>query len=364
MERIADLCRRYGAACAVAAFVGAAAAGAALAQGWWTVTQPRSAASTVVNQAYFPVHRCMNMGSGLEAPVEGEWGYRFRQRDFATIRAAGFDTVRIPIRWSSHAGTAPPYTINPDFRSRIDQIVSWGLEAGLNVIINVHHYEELYADPNRHEARLEAIWMQLAGWYRAAPPQLMFEIINEPRDAFSGQRVNDTQNRILAGIRQTNPTRTVILAGDEWGALSGMDNLRLPPDPFVVATVHYYGPYEFTHQGAEWLGDDAPPAGRSWPQLGEREQLARDVESVVQWRDQLKVPVFLGEYGAETTVAPVERIEWTADVTRALDEARIPWCYFNYAGGFATYDLARESWKMPLLEALGLRQALQLRSRP
>jgi endoglucanase len=356
MERIAELCRRYGAACAAAAVVAGLAAGAALAQGWWTAAQPRTAeAPPVRSQAYFPVRACLNMGSGLEAPREGEWGYSFRQRDLQTVRAAGFDTVRIPIKWSAHAGTSAPYTIDPAFRARVDQIMGWAVSAGLNVIINVHHYDELYEDPNTHEPRLEAIWAQLASWYRNAPPGVMFEIINEPRDAFSGQRVNDTQDRVLAIIRRTNPRRTVILAGDEWGGLSGMDNLRLPADPYVVATVHYYGPYEFTHQGATWLGDRAPPPGRTWPQSGDLQQLQRDVNSVVAWRNQLGVPVLLGEYGVDTAVPLLQRAAWTLDVTRALNGAAIPWCYFNYASGFAIYETGREAWIAPMIEALGLR---------
>lgn len=355
LERVTGFCRRYGAACAGAALLAGLAAGAAVAQTWWNAVRPvESRERPVVSQAYFPVRACINMGSALEAPREGEWGYTFRQQDMATIRAAGFDTVRIPVKWSAHAGTAPPYTIDPRFRARVDQILGWAVSAGLNVIINVHHYDELYEDPNQHEPRLEAIWAQLATWYRNAPPGVMFEIINEPRDAFSGQRVNDTQNRILATIRRTNPTRTVILAGDEWGGLGGMDNLRLPQDPFVVATVHYYGPFEFTHQGATWLGDRAPPSGRTWPQPGDMRQLQSDVASVARWREELGVQVLLGEYGVDSAVPMLQRAAWTRDVTAALDAADIPWCYFNYAASFGIYETGREAWMGPLIQALGL----------
>jgi endoglucanase len=352
MERLLGLCRRYGMVCAGAALLAGLAAGAAVAQTWWSMVQPRGAAP-VTSQAYFPTRQCINMGSGLEAPREGEWGYTFRQRDLATVRAAGFDTIRIPIKWSAHAATRPPYAIDPAFRARVDQIVTWALEAGLNVIINVHHYDELYENPDVHEPRLEAIWAQLATWYRTAPPGVMFEIINEPRGAFSGQRVNDTQDRVLQIIRRTNPTRTVILTGDEWGGLPGMDNLRLPADPYVVATVHSYGPFEFTHQGAEWL-PNAPPPGRTWPLPGDLQTMDQEVASVARWRRELGVPVLLGEYGVDTAVPLQLRAAWTRDMAQALNRHGIPGCYFNFAGGFGIYDTRQEAWIRPVLDGLGL----------
>lgn len=348
-----QFCRKHAAVCAISLAAFGLAAGAALAQGAWQAWGGPPAAAPVASQAYFPVSRCINMGNALEAPVEGTWGYAFRQQDFARVRNAGFDTVRIPIKWSAHAAASPPYRIDPAFFARTDQIMTWAVSAGLNVIINVHHYDELYTDPDRHEPRLDALWAQIAGRYRNAPPGVMFEVINEPREAFSGPRVNAAQARAVSIIRQTNPTRTVILTGDQWGSLEGMDNLQLPRDPFVVATVHYYGPYEFTHQGAEWL-PNPPPPGRNWPLPGEIAQLNRDMDSVARWQNRLGVPVLLGEYGVDAAVPDRLRAAWTRDVTAALDARGIAWCYFNFSGGFPIYNVASESWNRPILQALGL----------
>lgn len=314
-----------------------------------------NAKTTPQNQTvYFPVSRCINMGNGLEAPIEGEWGYRFRQSDFAKIKAAGFDTVRIPIKWSAHAQNNPPFTIDPQFFARIDEVINWGLGAELNVIVNVHHYDELYENPGIHEPRLVAIWAQIANHFKAKPKNLMFEIINEPREKFSGGRVNRVQAEALAQIRKTNPNRTVIFTGDEWGSLGGMRNLHLPDDPNLVATVHYYNPFEFTHQGASFI-EVPPPPGREWPLAGEPELLRRDIAKVVAFGNRVHAPVLLGEYGVTNEVPMRLRAAWTFDVTRALKAANIPACYFNFASGFATYDLQNESWNKPLIDALELK---------
>lgn len=329
-----------------------AGVGVAAAQGWWQQSQ----GPQVQNRAYFPVKRCINVASALEAPREGEWGYTIREQDLRAIRAAGFDTIRVPIKWSAHALPNAPYTIDPAFFARIDQVMTWSLAAGLNVIINVHHYDELYENPDRHEPRLDALWAQIAHRYQRTPPGVMFEIINEPRDAFSGNRVNVAQARSLGIIRQANPTRTVILTGDAWGSIEGMDNLRLPPDPYVVGTVHYYGPYEFTHQGASWL-PNPPPAGRTWPKNGDIEQMRRDMDRMAAFRARIGAPVLMGEYGVTNEVPMHLRAAWTRDVSNAFAAIDMPTCYFNFAGGFSMYDTSANRWSAPILEALGLRGA-------
>lgn len=347
-------CARNGFLCASAIFVTSLLGGAAIAQSFWQYSG-QAQSRTVKNNAYFPVNKCINMGGGLEAPIEGEWGYRFESQDFYTIKQRGFDSVRIPIKWSAHVTNDDRAIIDPDFLARVDQIVNWGLAAKLNLIINVHHYDELYENPDVHEKRLIAIWKQLAAHYRNAPPQLMFEIINEPKDNFSGNRVNLTQNAALAHIRQSNPTRTVILAGDKWGGIDGMDNLRLPNDPYVIGTVHYYGPFEFTHQGAEWMGKDAPPFGRKWREKGDLEQLNKDITRIYEWREKLGVPILMGEYGTDIAVPMAARAEWARDVTAGFRAAQIPTCYYNFAAGFGAYDKANNRWHAPIIEALGMR---------
>jgi endoglucanase len=356
MKQMMSFCSRFGAACAIGAILVGSGVGVAVAQGWWQSTnQPSSApGERVVNRAYFPVKRCINLASALEAPREGEWGYTIRERDLRAIRDVGFDTIRVPIKWSAHASQNAPYTINPAFFARIDQVMTWGLQANLTIIINVHHYDELFKDPDRHEPRLIALWSQIAARYRTAPPNVIFEIINEPQEAFTGERVNITQTRALAAIRQTNPTRTVIFAGDEWGNINGMDNLKLPNDPYLVGTVHYYQPFEFTHQGATWM-DEAPPSGRLWPRRGEFDTLHEDIQRMAAFRTRLGAPVLMGEYGVDNAVPMAQRALWTRDITRAFKEIDMPTCYFNFASGFATYDLEREQWHQSLITALELK---------
>ena len=95
--------------------------------------------------------RGVNLGNALEAPAEGEWGVVLREEYFPLIREAGFDTVRVPIRWSAHAWKEPPYTIDAPFFERVDWVIDQATAQELNVVINMHHYDEIFDRPAEHE---------------------------------------------------------------------------------------------------------------------------------------------------------------------------------------------------------------------
>ncbi|MGC9349035.1 MAG: glycoside hydrolase family 5 protein, partial [Anaerolineae bacterium] len=109
--------------------------------------------------------RGVNLGNALEAPEEGAWGMVIEADFFDLISDAGFDTVRVPIRWSAHAEEQAPYTIDDDFFARIDWVVDQALSQDLNVVVNMHHYEELFEDPDAHTDRFVSLWEQIATRY-------------------------------------------------------------------------------------------------------------------------------------------------------------------------------------------------------
>ncbi len=304
--------------------------------------------------ASLPIRRCMNMGGALEAPREGDWGYKIRAEDFKRLKLAGFDTVRVPIKFSAHTDNNPPYRISPDLIKRVDQIVDWAIVEGLQIIIDVHHYEELMQNPYVHEPRLEAMWTQIAYHYAKAPNNLMFELINEPNDKMTIERTDQLNRRLLNIVRQHNPGRWVIIGSAGWGNLDALMKSNPPRDPRVMTTFHFYDPFEFTHQGATWVPGANYPTGVKWSARSEeRAAIASELDKAARWRDKTRMPMLLGEFGAINKADTTSRARW-AEVVRVESERRqIGWCYWEYATGFPAFDLKANSWIPQMHRALG-----------
>src|SRR6185436_6821923 len=297
--------------------------------------------------------RGINFANALEAPNEGEWGLTLEERYFDLAKEGGFATIRLPIRWSAHAEAQAPYTIDETFFRRIDWAIAHATRRGLNIVLDMHHYEELMTKPDEHRARFVALWTQIAEHYQNQPATVVFELCNEP-NSMSASKWNPIAQEALAAVRKTNPTRNVIIGGTDWNSIPGLMDLKLPEDDrHIIATFHYYLPFEFTHQGAEWVSGSEAWLGREWKGNGsEKASISFNLDRVTQWSKDNNRPVWLGEFGAYSKADMDSRVRWTSYLARDAEKHKISWAYWEFGAGFGVYDLTQNAWRQPLLEAL------------
>ncbi|HJZ59323.1 MAG TPA: glycoside hydrolase family 5 protein [Gemmataceae bacterium] len=298
--------------------------------------------------------RGINLGNALEAPKEGDWGMQIEADFFKLIKTAGFQTVRVPVKWSAHAATTAPFAIEAKFFERIDWVLDQAAANGLNVVLNVHHYDEMDKDPDAHLPRLVALWEQIARRYKDRPASVVFELDNEPHDKLVDQKWNDAIPPVLKAVRATNPTRPVVVGPPFWNGIWALPKLKLPDDPHLIVTVHYYEPFKFTHQGASW----APPDVRSLSGLkwegteAELKELRAKFDQAAAWGKTNNRPIFLGEFGAYEKADMDSRARWTAAVVREAEARGFSWAYWEFGAGFGAYDRQAKAWRDPLLKAL------------
>ncbi|VAV95589.1 Endoglucanase [hydrothermal vent metagenome] len=301
--------------------------------------------------AAFPAKSCINLANALNAPNEGDWTYRIKKSHIEAVAKAGFDSIRVPIAWSEHTTKTAPYTIDPAFFTRVDEVVNQALSNGLMIILDVHNFEELDKNPTKETPRLRAIWRQIAWHYANAPETVVFELLNEPQDKMSGKRWENLLRELITDIRRNNQNRWLIVGGDNWNSLEGMAKLDAPFDPRLVLTFHDYEPYNFTHQGASWF-DNPPPIGTKWGNKSQRADVKRRAAMAARVRDKTGMPVWLGEFGAHKRSPKQSRIEWTRAMREAMQANDIGWCAFDFGAEFAFWSEPTQSWNRPLLEAL------------
>jgi endoglucanase len=300
-----------------------------------------------------PLGRGINFGNALDAPAgEGVRRFPLLERHFDEVRAAGFDTIRLPVNWAAHARPNPPYSIDPGFFGRVDRAVDEVLRRGLNAVINIHHYHELNEAPGEHAARFVALWRQIAPHFADRGERLYFELLNEPRAAMTAERWNALAPRALAAVRESNPERTVIVGSARMNDIEALPELRLPDDGRLMATVHYYAPMEFTHQGAPWVEGSARWQGTSWGAAGEYNAVRRDLDKAAAWAERHAVPLFLGEFGTYEKADPAARVRWTGSVRQESERLGVGWAYWDFATDFGAYDLGAGTWREPLRKAL------------
>jgi endoglucanase len=304
-----------------------------------------------VNDANKRLTRTVNFGNALEAPKEGEWGLTLEERYFELIKKAGFTAIRLPVKFSAHALEATPFTLDETFMKRIDWAVRNAASRGLAIIVDLHHYDGLLADPPAHRDRFVALWRQIAVRYKNQPASVMFELCNEPNGKLEPYW-NDYLAQALAVVRQTNPTRAVIVGPVGWNSADQLESLKLPDDPNLIVTFHNYTPFEFTHQGAEWI-NPPPPVGKTWTGTdAEKRVVTAYLEKASLYAKRVNTPIFMGEFGAYNKADAESRVRWTTFTRQEAEKRGFSWAYWEFGAGFGVYDRTVNAWRKPLLEAL------------
>lgn len=301
------------------------------------------------------INRGVNIGNALEAPNEGEWGVTIKEEYFDIIKAANFNSVRIAVCWSAHAMNEKPYTIDPNFFKRTDEVIREAMQRGVIVILTMHHYNELYNDPAGHKERFLAIWKQIAERYKEQSVTLVFEPLNEPHNNMSAGEWNKLLKDVLTVIRKSNPTRKIVLGPANYNDIRMLNTLELPADDNnIIVTAHYYLPYEFTHQGAHWAADSNAWLGTKWTGTdSEKQMITKDFDDAEAWAKKNNRPIFIGEFGANSKADMDSRARWTKFVADTAIEHGFSFTYWDFcAEYFGIYDLSTNSFRKPLLEAL------------
>ncbi len=249
-----------------------------------------------------------NLGNSLDSVGDDEtaWGNpRITEELIQNIESQGYNSIRIPVTWDNHQGSAPDYAIDPAYLDRVEEVVDWALEADLYVLINIHHdswiwMADMQSNHDEVMARYEVIWNDLADRFRDAPPELLFESVNEPQfndvDDSTAYGLLDELNTVFHEIvRDTgggNADRVLVLptlhTNDEQPRLDALNQtIDSLDDPNIAATVHYYGfwPFSVNIAGYTTFNDEV------------RQALVDSFDRVYNSFVAQGTPVILGEWG-------------------------------------------------------------------
>jgi endoglucanase len=324
---------------------GAVLIGAASAAQPQPVQQPASAFDQ-------PFHRGVNV-LGYDPYWTDPANRRFQWSHFSQIRRGGFDFVRVNLQAFKFMDAEK--RLDPAWLAKLDDVVREAQKAGLGVILDEHDFDKCSTDIAACGQQLKAFWTQVAPRYANAPRNVAFELLNEPHDKLNGEPWNSLLAELLPIVRQTNPTRIVVVGPTHWNSLKDLPQLKLPEDPNLLVTFHYYEPFGFTHQGATWAGEEVKRLhGITWGTAQDRAAIGADFDQVAAWSKANRRPILLGEFGAyDKTGTPVElRAAYTAADRCEAERRGFSWAYWQFEGDFIAWDMKQDDWVQPVKDAL------------
>ncbi len=265
---------------------------------------------------------------------ETAWGNPVTTKEMIdTVKAAGFNAVRIPVAWTDHI--TDDGTIDADWMNRVQEVVDYSMDNGLYTILNVHHDDytwlnPTYADEAEVTAKFRKIWEQISARFKDYDTKLLFEGMNEPRviggtyewsggTAEERDVINHLHQVFVDTVRASggnNPARTLIVTTHAASITSGaVEGLAVPDDGNIIVSIHSYAPWKFTT--LEFPEEkDFNDAGKS--------ELDKGFDYLYGTFCLKGIPVIIGEFGAENKGNAAERAEYYEYYIQAAAQRGIP----------------------------------------
>jgi endoglucanase len=316
-----------------------------------SAASPQPAPSTGATMFQSPFHRGVNV-LGYDPYWKDVSQRRFQWRHFGEIHRAGFDHVRLVLQTFSHMDAQN--RLDRAWLAKLDDVVREAQNAGLGVIIDEHDFNACSEDLDLCRTKLTAFWQQVAPRFANAPRNVAFELLNEPHDKLNGEPWNVLFAQVLSTVRQSNPTRIVVVGPTHWNSLKDLPLLKLPADPNLLVTFHYYEPFHFTHQGAGWVEETKNLHGVTWGSPEDRAAVRGDFDAVLAWSAADRRPVLLGEFGAyDKSGTPMNlRVAYTRAIRCEAERHRFGWDYWQFDSDFILWDMKANDWVQPIKDAL------------
>ncbi len=272
-----------------------------------------------------------NVGIKTNAPLSYEtyWGQpKTTQAIIDGMKAAGFDTIRIPVAWMTNATHLyeGDYTIDAGYMDRVEEVVRYARKAGMYVIINDHWDGGWYGMFGSESAETRALameaykgmWQQIAERFRDYSDYLIFESANEELGGRFDENsplycsdsvvtyLNDDERYALTNeINQTfvdvvratggnNATRFLLIAGYSTNIDQTCDDrFQMPKDTVdskLMVSVHYYDPWSY-------CGASSAASATKWGKVSDYEYMDQQLAKMTKFTEA-GYGVVIGEYGA------------------------------------------------------------------
>ncbi|RYU86229.1 hypothetical protein EWM62_18660 [Mucilaginibacter terrigena] len=285
-----------------------------------------------------------------------------KNSDFELIKKLGFKSIRLPVAFAYFQTNKVP--VEKVF-AHIDEVLKQCNKYGFKLIIDYHYG---YLDDNNYLTETPKIidqWLVLTKRYiRESPEKVFFELYNEPPH-MSPKVWKDAAYNIVTAIRKIDRKRTLIIGASNFNSIYELSRMERLADENIIYTFHFYEPFFFTHQGADWVGDQVATTGvpfpynvKTYPSINPKaigtwgennyyqykndgnEQSVHDKLQIVKnWSVKYDVPVLCGEYGVYNKYTDADsRCRYIKAVRKNLKAMGIPGILWDYNTNFSIFN--------------------------
>lgn len=340
--------------------------------------------SFIENPSGFVIKRGVNISHWLSQTRP--WSRRdkfFSQEDMKTIKALGYDHIRLPID-EEELWDEKGLLIDSSLED-VHNAINWALEENMRVIVDLHILRSHHFNARNNEGKITLwtdtvaqnnfinLWDTLSVHLRKYPNNMVaYEFMNEPV-APEHEMWNKLIDRAIKAIRKVEPNRVLMMGSNRWQKPFTFPFLKIPEgDKNIILTVHTYAPYFVTHYKAYWSAASKyngpvtypgititkedynkyvdttylPLVSRIEEEKGleyfDKNKLKEVLQPAIDRAKELGLQLYCSEFGCLPNVDRKTRLQYYQDITDVFRENNITWANWDYKGDFGIVYWDRE----------------------
>ncbi|MCA8829939.1 RICIN domain-containing protein [Hymenobacter pini] len=208
----------------------------------------------------------------------------------------------------------------------IDNVLAWAQANQMYVVLDMHAVpgsqgtdaniaDQIVANDlwNRqiNQDVLNRLWSFISNRYKNDSRVAMYDLINEPNNYPSNQKIHDVFQRLITTIRGQGDNHLILVEGNGWGN----DYNYMEPFTFPNRANLVYNSHRYSGSGYE-MDNGVNSTGGGANDL-------RFIGNLRNFRNTHNVPIWVGETGENSDT-------WMRDAARNLNSVGIGWCHWTY----------------------------------
>jgi endoglucanase len=192
------------------------------------------------------------------------------EEDYAKVQNMGMNVIRFQLNYKIFEDDDNPWVYKQEAFDWLDQNIAWAKEHDIYLILDMHvppggqqsGLPEGVAlwEETQNQYRLAGIWHAIAERYSDEPTIAGFSLLNEPVPVENIDDWNALATYITSRIREVDQNHMIVFEWplglyEQFESYNDRDLVQsLLSDDNVLYDMHFYHPFEFTHQHISWMG--------------------------------------------------------------------------------------------------------------
>ncbi|MCG1036504.1 glycoside hydrolase family 5 protein [Polaribacter sargassicola] len=201
-------------------------------------------------------------------------------------------------------------------------------------------------------------WVYVSRKLRKYSNFIFYEILNEPN--LYPNKWDEMVQEIVPEIRKKDKETKILIGATNYNSIYELSRKKPFPYKNIVYTFHFYEPFIFTHQGANWIGNqtktekipypydsikmpkiDVKAIGtegevnyKDYKDMANKTSLSHKIDIISKWAKEHNVELWCTEFGAINTIDENYRCKYFKDLIEVFKEHNIKSYLWEYKGNF------------------------------